>query len=156
VITLRLEGSLVKTSQNISYYPYSDTRTEYAFNVTENGKTPTGGSIYGANSYTAIRLLYYMDLQGNIHEFTDKEASMSEFSELILKSGNAYVFSLDGYNPYFSANISVTKEIGKHVSLSFFANNFTNARRAVESWATGVSAIYTPAFYYGLTCRLKF
>ena len=50
----------------------------------------------------------------------------------------------------------VTKEIGEHVSLSFFANNFTNSRPYVKSLATGVGAIFTPAFYYGLTCRLKF
>ena len=61
----------------------------------------------------------------------------------------------DGYNPYFSANFSVTKEIGNHVSLSFFANNFTNARQYVTSRATGVSAIFTPNFYYGITCRIK-
>ena len=61
----------------------------------------------------------------------------------------------DGYDPYLSANLSVTKEIGDHVSLSFFANNFTNARPYRKSHATGVSAIFTPAFYYGLTCRIK-
>jgi hypothetical protein len=55
-----------------------------------------------------------------------------------------------------SANLSITKEIGDHVSLSFFANNFTNSRPYVKSLATGVGAIFTPAFYYGLTCRLKF
>ena len=55
-----------------------------------------------------------------------------------------------------SANLSITKEIGDHVSLSFFSNNFTNSRRFVKSHATGVSVIFTPAFYYGLTCRLKF
>jgi hypothetical protein len=41
------------------------------------------------------------------------------------------------------------------VSFSFFANNFTNARPYVKSYATGVAAIFTPAFYYGLTCRIK-
>ena len=41
------------------------------------------------------------------------------------------------------------------MSLSFFANNFTNARPYRKSHATGVSAIFTPAFYYGLTCRIK-
>jgi outer membrane receptor protein involved in Fe transport len=67
-----------------------------------------------------------------------------------------YLFAEDGYNPYFSANLSITKEIGDHVSLSFFANNFTNARKYVTSRATGIGAIFTPAFYYGLTCRIKF
>ena len=71
------------------------------------------------------------------------------------EAGNAYTFARDGYNPYLSANVSLTKEIGDHVSLSFFANNFTNARPYRKSWATGVSALFTPAFYYGLTCRIK-
>ena len=57
-----------------------------------------------------------------------------------------------GWIPTFH---DVTKEIGNHVSLSFFANNFTNSRRFVKSYATGVGAIFTPAFYYGLTCRIK-
>ncbi|MGN0189493.1 MAG: TonB-dependent receptor domain-containing protein [Candidatus Cryptobacteroides sp.] len=152
IITCRLEMSLVRLSQNLSRYAGED----YAFTVTESGKTPTGGNIYDGNSYTAIRPVAYLDLDGNVHEFTDAEASDPEFANLILKSGNAYTFALDGYNPYFSANISITKEIGKHLSFSFFANNFTNSRKAVTSYATGVSAIFTPAFYYGLTCRIKF
>ena len=98
----------------------------------------------------------YVDLNGQTHPFTDAEAANPEFAKLILKSGNAYTFAADGYDPYFSANLSVTKEIGDHVSISFFANNFTNARPYVTSYATGVSAIFTPDFYYGLTCRLKF
>ena len=148
IITCRLEMSLVRLSRNI---PASGT-----FTVSENGKTPTGEDVNAGNSYTAIRPVAYMDLDGNIHDFTDTQASDPEFANLILKSGNAYTFALDGYDPYFSANISITKEIGRHVSLSFFANNFTNSRKAVTSYATGVSAIFTPAFYYGLTCRLKF
>ena len=47
-------------------------------------------------------------------------------------------------------------EVVGHVSLSFYANNFTNSRRAVASYATGVAAIFTPDFYYGLSLRLKF
>ena len=97
-----------------------------------------------------------MDLEGNVHPFTDEQAADPDFASLILKSANAYTFALDGYGPYMSANLSVTKEIGDHVSLSFFANNFTNSRPYVKSLATGVGAIFTPAFYYGLTCRLKF
>jgi len=78
-----------------------------------------------------------------------------ELSRLVVRSSNLYTFARDGYDPYFSANLSVTKEIGDHVSVSFFANNFTNSRRFVKSYATGVGAIFTPSFYYGLTCRIK-
>ena len=152
VITCRLEMSLLSRFRNLSRYQGK----EYAYNVNADGIESIGGSIYGSKNYTAIRPVKYMDENGDVHDFTDKEASDPAFANLIIKSGNAYTFSQDGYGAYLSANLSVTKEIGDHVSLSFFANNFTNSRMYVTSKATGVSAIFTPAFYYGLTCRLKF
>ena len=152
VITCRLEMSLLSRFRNLSRYQGK----EYAYNVNADGVESIGGSIYGSKNYTAIRPVKYMDENGDVHDFTDKEASDPAFANLIIKSGNAYTFSQDGYGAYLSANLSVTKEIGDHVSLSFFANNFTNSRMYVTSKATGVSAIFTPAFYYGLTCRLKF
>lgn len=152
VITCRLEMSLLSRFRNLSRYQGK----EYAYNVNADGVESIGGSVYDSNNYTAIRPVKYMDENGDVHDFTDKEASDPAFANLIIKSGNAYTFSQDGYGAYLSANLSVTKEIGDHVSLSFFANNFTNSRMYVTSKATGVSAIFTPAFYYGLTCRLKF
>lgn len=151
VITLRLEASLVKRSQNLSEYK----GREYAFNVDEN-RNPTGGSIYAGGSYTAIWPLAYLDLDGNRHPFTDAERNDPAFASLLLRSGNAYAYNGDGYDPYFSANLSVTKEIGDHVSISFYANNFTNSRPFLASYATGVKVVFTPNFYYGLTLRLKF
>ena len=152
IITCRLEVSLLRRSRNISQYNGAD----YAYTINESDNQATGGNIYDGNSYTAIRPVSYMDLDGNVHPFTDAEAADPAFANLILKSANAYTFARDGYGAYMSANLSITKEIGDHVSLSFFANNFTNSRPYVKSMATGVGAIFTPAFYYGLTCRLKF
>lgn len=152
IISCRLEASLVKRSQNISEYKGK----EYAFNVSESSNAQTGGSIYNGDSYTAIWPVAYLDLNNEMHPFTSAEAENPEFSYLIRKSGNAYTFAADGYDPYFSANINITKEIGDHVSLSLNAINFTNSRPYVKSHATGVSVLFTPDFYYGLTCRIKF
>ena len=152
IITCRLEMSLLRRSRNLSMY----NGKSYAYTVSEADKNPTGGNIYEGNSFTAIRPVSYMDLDGNVHPFTDAQAADPAFANLILKSANAYTFAQDGYGAYMSANLSITKEIGDHISLSFFANNFTNSRPYVVSMATGVGAIFTPAFYYGLTCRLKF
>ena len=152
IITCRLEMSLLNRFRNLSSYQGKP----YAYNVNAEGYEAIGGDIYKSGNYTAIRPVKYMDENGVVHDFTDKEAADPAFANLIIKSGNAYTFAQDGYGAYFSANLSVTKEIGDHVSLSFFANNFTNSRKFVTSKATGVSAIFTPAFYYGLTCRLKF
>ena len=152
IITCRLEATLLRRSRNLSEY----NGQAYAFTVSQNDNTPTGGDIYDGNSYTAVYPVSYMDLDGNVHPFTAAEAADPAFANLILKSGNVYTFAQDGYGMYLSANLSITKEIGDNVSLSFFANNFTNSRPYVKSIATGVGAIFTPAFYYGLTCRLKF
>lgn len=151
IITLRLEMSLLKRSQNLSEYQ----GREYAFNVDEE-RNPTGGSIYDGNSYTAVWPLAYIDLEGQRHPFTDAQKADPAFAALLLRSGNAFSYNADGYDPYFSANLSITKEIGDHVSISFYANNFTNSRPFVKSYATGVSRCLTPDFYYGLTVRLKF
>ena len=152
IITCRLEATLLRRSRNLSQY----NGAEYAFTVSETDNNPTGGNIYDGKSYTAIYPVSYMDLYGNVHPFTAAQAADPDFANLILKSDNIYTFAQDGYGMYMSANLSITKEIGDHVSLSFFANNFTNSRPYVKSIATGVGAIFTPAFYYGLTCRLKF
>ena len=85
----------------------------------------------------------------------DKEL-YNELSKLVVKSTTGYMFRKQGYSPYFSANLSITKEIGDHVSISFYANNFTNSRPFVASYASGVKVVFTPDFYYGLTVRLKF
>ncbi|MBO4924040.1 MAG: TonB-dependent receptor [Bacteroidales bacterium] len=152
IVTCRLEASLLTRSRNLSVRNGAD----YAFTVSNDGKAPTGGNIHDGDSYTAILPVAYMDLDGTVRDFTAAEASDPAFSNLILKSGNTRTFAQDGYGAYMSANLSITKEIGDHASLSFFANNFTNSRPYVVSKATGVGAIFTPAFYYGLTCRLKF
>ena len=146
VITCRIEATLLRYSRNLS---------NRAFTVSAGSLTPTGQDIYAGNSYTAVAPLAYMDLDGVEHPWTDASASDSVLQRMILRSGNIYTFAEDGYDPYLSANLSLTKEIGRHVSLSFFANNFTNARPYRKSRATGVSAIFTPAFYYGITCRIK-
>jgi len=146
VVTFRLEASLLRNAQ------YTSNR---AFTVDGAGNTPTGGNIYDGQSFTAVYPVSYMDLSGQVHPWTEASAKDPSLTRLILRSGNMYTFAPDGYSPYMSANFSVTKEIGRHVSLSFFANNFTNARRFVTSRATGQSAIFTPDFYYGLTCRIK-
>jgi len=126
VISCRLELSLLTRSQNI----------------------PTGGK-------DVLYPTAYMTEDGKIHEFTVEDREKDEFKELVRRPSNDYTFDLDGYGVYAFANLTVTKEIGKKVSLSFYANNFTNSRPAVTAMATGVSAIFTPSFYYGLTCRIK-
>ncbi len=152
IVSLRLEASLLRRQQNLSEYQGK----EYAFNVDEKSGKPTGGSVYDGNSYTAMWPIAYLDLDGVRHPFTDAEKNDPRFASMMLRSTNAYQYRLIDYDPYFSANLSITKEIGDHVSVSFYANNFTNARKYVRPYSGGIGAIFTPDFYYGLTMRVKF
>lgn len=135
IVTCRLEMSILTRSRNIA----------------------APGAKRNESGYMELWPVEYMDVEtGLIQPFTDELKSDPRFHDLLLTSSNIYSFDRDGYGFYCCGNLSITKEIGKHVSISFFANNFTNSRPYVISKATGVGAIFTPAFYYGLTCRLKF
>ena len=78
----------------------------------------------------------------------------------MVKTNYAYVMNPDRLSQYYSANFSVTKEIGDHVSVSFYANNFLNNMKRVHSSQTDLetslfSSGYIPSYYYGLSLRLK-
>lgn len=129
ILTCRLEASIFSRSINI----------------------PTG-------STEVLYPDYFLDVEDEyptLHPFTEAQRTLPEFAALVIRPSNDALFLQDGYGAYASANISVTKEIGDKISFSFFANNFTNSRPYVVSMATGVGAIFTPSFYYGLSCRIK-
>ena len=102
---------------------------------------------------------WYMDAAGNVLPFDpslyDGELG-NAFQIYRTTSTNSSLFVQNSFKPYFMANIRITKEIGNIAQISFYANNFTNARKYLASYASGVKVILTPDFYYGLTLRLKF
>lgn len=84
----------------------------------------------------------------------------NELSKLVMKSNSGYTFKEWKYSPYFSANLNVTKEIGKHMTVSFYANNFFDTMRKIKSYHTGTDVSlfgsgYVPTFNYGITLKLK-
>jgi len=91
----------------------------------------------------------------------DNDATLyNDLCNLVVKSNTPYTMDANRISAYYSANFSVTKEIGDHVSLSFYANNFFNNMKTVHSSQTGLetslfSSGYIPSYYYGLSLRLK-
>lgn len=84
----------------------------------------------------------------------------NDLSKLVVRTNYPYTMNPERISRYYSANFSVTKEIGDHVSVSFYANNFFNTMKTVHSSQTGLdtslfSSTYVPSFYYGLSLRLK-
>lgn len=167
IISMKFEASLLRYSRYLS--EMEDGQRSYVI-ADMNSQFPAenGGSIYDGQNYTITYPQYYVSYaSGERRDFlTDyrwakdnDQALYTDLSRLVTRSSYLYFFSKDYISPYFSANISVTKEIGDIASISFYANNFFNNHGQVYSTRTGnwssVSS-YIPGFFYGLSLRLKF
>ncbi|MEG1186691.1 MAG: TonB-dependent receptor [Bacteroidales bacterium] len=167
LFSLRIESTLYQASRYLSEYNGKslgvvlNDRTEY---------TGTSTDIYGGDRYVAVYPLYYTsadDMNVKI-PFEEKflwakehdKALYNELSKLVAKTNTAYFFNENRISPYFSANLSITKEIGKRFSLSFYANNFLNSlSKVTSSWNDSETTLYNSgrisSFDYGMTLRVK-
>lgn len=96
----------------------------------------------------------YLDAKEN------NPALYADLTKLTTTTNYGYTFNPDKISAYYSANISITKEIGKTASISFYANNFFCHNGNVKSSRTGLKSSlfdsgYIPDFYYGMTLRIK-
>jgi hypothetical protein len=94
------------------------------------------------------------------NEMKGFENHYNDLCNLVVKSNMPYAMNANRLSAYYSANLSVTKEIGDHVSISFYANNFFNNMKTIRSSQTDLetslfSSGYIPSYYYGLSLRLK-
>lgn len=168
ILSLKLESTLLRFSQSLS--ERLDGKARSYVNTNRNDFLAVSDeSIYAGENYTLVYPDYYVSVS-NPDEKIDfltafKAAKTSDpelygdLSKLIVQTSYVYQFMKDYISPYFSANISVTKELGDLASISFYANNFFNNIQLVHSSKTGnYSSVsgYIPKFYYGLTVRFKF
>ena len=163
IMTMRLEATLLNYRRNLS-----SNRTTIALN--EAGDV-TGENYPGqTDRYVAVYPEYYSTWENPSERIPFAEALMAakdnnpalyrQLSNLIVRSNTAYYFNPQDMSAYGSANFSVTKEIGRWVSLSFYANNFFNNLAAVRNKQTGLKTSlfdsgYIPKFYYGASVRVK-
>lgn len=167
IIALRVEASLYSYSRALSEY-HDGTRGYVLAEGSDYFGLPYDGS--ARNSFVAVYPEYYStwDSPGVLIPFAERFAwardndrtLFNDLSRLVVRSNYAYTMNPNKLSRYCSANISVTKEIGNHVSVSFYANNFWNTMRQVRSSQTGLETSlfdsgYIPKFYYGLSLRLK-
>ena len=163
IMTMRLETTLLNYRRNLS-----DNRTTITLN--EAGDV-TGAKYTGqTDHYVAVYPEYYSTWDKPSERIPFAEALLAakdnnptlyrQLSNLIVRSNTAYYFNPQDVSAYCSANFSVTKEIGRWVSLSFYANNCFNNLASVRNAQTGLKTSlfdsgYVPKFYYGASVRVK-
>lgn len=163
IMTMRLEATMLNYRRNLS-----SNRTTIALN--EAGDV-TGTKYVGqTDHYVAVYPKYYSTWDNPSERIPYAEALLAakdnnptlyrQLCDLIVRSNTAYYFNPQNISAYYSANFSVTKEIGRWVSLSFYANNFFNNLASVRNKQTGLKTSlfdsgYIPKFYYGASVRVK-
>ena len=140
IVALRLEASLYSYRKNLSNFEGDVYPEYYTTWDAPDTKIPFAEKFQWAKDNDAT---LYNDLQN-----------------LVVHPNTAYVMNANRISAYYSANLSVTKEIGDHVSISFYANNFFNNMNTIHSSQTDLetslfSSGYIPSYYYGLSLRLK-
>ena len=167
IVSARIESSLYNYRRQLSELPDSP-RGIVLENISDYFGEPYDGST--ENQFVALYPEYYSTWEhpDELIPFAEKFAwakdndptLYNDLAKLVVRSNYPYVMNPNRLSSYYSANLSVTKEIGDHVSVSFYANNFFNTMKKVHSSQTDLetslfSSGYVPSFYYGLSLRLK-
>lgn len=163
IMTMRLEATFLNYRRNLS---------EGRSTIMLEAAGDNFGTVYNGENdrYVALYPEYYATWDNPAERIPYAEALLAakdsdpalyqQLSRLIVRSNTAYYFNPQDISTYYSANFSVTKEIGRWVSISFYANNFFNNMSMVTNSQTGLesslfSSGYIPKFYYGASVRVK-
>lgn len=167
IISMKIEGSLYRYERKLSEYRGN----KFGFVLQDNDGFDTSNTdIYAGDQTVAVHPLYYSTWENPNEKipFTEKliwakdndKVLYTELSKLVVKASSKTHFNPARVSSYFTANLSVTKEIGNFATISFYANNFLNTMQRVKYSKEDVSeSLYNeniiPKFYYGLSLRLK-
>jgi hypothetical protein len=175
ILSLKVQATLMKYSRYLSERGDGSVRSHVVKDRSDILST-TDESIYAGDNFVVFYPDYYTtvddphtkrDYLGDLKWAKKNDPQMfSDLSRLASVTNFIYQFGEDWISPFFSANISVTKEIGDLASVSFYANNFFNNLGQVKSSKTGQYTFlggspfsngrYIPGFFYGLSVRMKF
>ncbi len=100
----------------------------------------------------------YMDLKGEIHDWTVKpiEAYSSDEFQMIDWYSYTNYFDKEKYPGYTIFNFRLTKEFGNWMELSFLANNLFNNYKIYKQKIGGAYTVLTIPQYFGAELKLKF
>lgn len=169
IFSFKIEATLHSYSRNLSESAAGsrgfvlDGRDSYT-------PSETRKDIYAGNQFIGVYPEYYISLDDpdTPVPFAEKflwakdndPALYNELAKMVAKTYYDSSFNASRISPYFSMNAGVTKEIGRKISVTFNAKNFfsnmgTYRVSTTNSTGTLFNSSYIPAFYYGLSLRVK-
>jgi len=112
-------------------------------------------------SIVYVNPVKFRDHNGVVQDFTEYHENNPRYAQLRL-STSASNFLRENWSPYGMVNLRVTKEINRHASISFFANNVLNLEGRSTSRLTGQQMARVAGFplhtqlQFGAEVRLRF
>jgi hypothetical protein len=169
IVSARVEGSLYTYSKNIS--EVNGAQRGFIIDKAEDFfPSANQSSIYTANKLVAIYPEYFVSMDDMNTKvafaelfkwaYSNNLSLYNDLSKLVIKTSYNGYYNENKISSYFSANIGLTKEIGKIISVSFNAKNFFNNMATISSSQYGTeSSLFNsggiPKLYYSLSLRLK-
>lgn len=138
-----------------SHTRYESRRNNPVYMKDDQGNFIDGDIYTDDRHYKYIRPLYYMDTQANIRPFTPETAADSRYTALYA-SRPPYTYLTNSYRPYFLVNLRITKEIGRHTRLTFYANNIAAVQPSRYSATSAAYVTLNPPAFYGAELQIKF
>ena len=122
----------------------------------EQGNRIQGDPMTDTKYQKCLNPVYYIDREGNRYPFTQNMESDKRYADLVLKANTLTAFLSDSFGPYFLLNLRVTKEIGRHISIAFCANNLTKSNPKRYSSSSQQYTLLNPELYYGAEINFRF
>lgn len=122
----------------------------------DQGKRIDGDPATDIEHQKRINPVYYIDREGNTHRFTQEMETDKRYADLVLKANTQTAYQTDSFGPYFLLNLRVTKQIGRHISVAFCANNLTKSNPKRYRASTRQYTILNPDLYYGAEISFGF
>lgn len=169
IFTARIEATL----RNYEQYLSESSKGKRGFVLAgSDSYLPMEGAtdIYAGNQYIGVYPEYYLSLDDMSTRIPFEEkflwakvndtALYNELAKMVIRTNYNYSFNPMNSSAYFSANLGITKEIGRVATITFNAINFlSNMARVYQSQTQTNYSLFEsssiPSFYYGLSLRLK-
>lgn len=127
---------------------------KHIYQIGVDGNRMENGIYNDSENNKYLDPVYYMDTQGTIHPFTDEMANDPNYQSMV-KEYYSRTFMQDSYSPYFLLNLRITKEIGQHLILVFFANNLAKINPKRYKASSGQNMEMNPPAFFGAEVQIK-
>ena len=163
------ESSIILNGEQLQYVGLYDwesgsTKERFNTNITADTYLQKIGMIFSLTAqctwYTASQSLWnngtpvsYVDKNGNVHPFTEADATDIQLQHLVNKYANDY-FDRQTIPFEMGINLKATKEIGKYMQLSLFVNRLLYIAPDYHRGTRTVRRFSDP--YFGMEANLRF